>query len=112
MILKRTPIRKVSKKMARQRILERKLSRQLLELCGNRCEICHNPPDFRGLHKHEIIKRSHNGSAIDPLNTLMICLNCHNHVKYPNNGTPLSVNEQLELAKKLHNCLLDKCRTL
>lgn len=106
--MKRTPLKRVSKKMRAQKLLENKLSAQLAELSGNTCEICNRSADFRGCHKHEIIKRSHQGSETDPLNCLWLCLNCHDHRKYPKSGTPLSIEEQLELAKKLHSCLLDK----
>jgi len=103
--MKRTPIKRMSKKMAVQRRQEDKLSLQLAELSGNTCNICNRPADFRGLHKHEIIKRSHQGDEISPTNCLILCLRCHDHVKYPKSGTPLSIEEQLELAKKLHRCL-------
>lgn len=101
----KTPLKKVSKKMQAQKRQENKLSAQLLELSGGVCEICHTV-DWRGLAKHEAIKRSQQGSEISPLNTLLICGNCHDHVKYPKSGTPLSIDEQLELAKKLHSCLV------
>jgi len=102
--LKKTPLKHMSKKMQKQRREEYKLSLKLAELSGNRCEICGKPPDFRGIHKHEIIRRGQQGDELDPLNTLLICLRetCHNHVKYPKTGTPLSIEEQLALAKKLH----------
>ena len=102
--LKKTPLKHRSKKMQKQRRQEDKLSLKLAELSGNRCEICKLPPDFRGLHKHEIVRRGQQGNELDPLNTLLICLRdtCHNHRKYPKTGTPLSIEEQLELAKKLH----------
>ena len=102
--LKKTPLKHMSKKMQKQRREEYKLSLKLAELSGNRCEICGKPPDFRGIHKHEIIRRGQQGDELDPLNTLLICLRetCHNHVKYPKTGTPLSIEEQSALAKKLH----------
>jgi hypothetical protein len=40
---------------------------------------------------------------------------CHDHVKYPKTGTPLNIDEQKELAKRLHSCLLTnviQCDTL
>ncbi len=107
--MKRSPIRKVSNKMAQQKRQENKLSLQLAELSGNRCEICGGNGYPFGLHKHEIIKRSQLGDEIDPLNCLLLCLNeCHDHRKYPKSGTPLSILEQLELAKSLHGNLVNK----
>jgi hypothetical protein len=100
------PLKPMSKNMIKQRREENKLSLKLAELSGNRCEICGKPPDFRGLHKHEIIKRSHQGSEILATNCLLLCLECHNHRKYPKSGTPLSIEEQLVLAKKLHENIL------
>ena len=105
--LRKTALKSMSKNMIKQRREENKLSLKLAELSGNRCEICgvYKPP--MGLRKHEIIKRSHQGDEIDPLNCLLLCTGgCHNHVKYPKSGTPLSIEEQLVLAKKLHENIL------
>ena len=88
--------------MQKQRREEDKLSLKMAELSGNRCEICGKPPDFRGLHKHEIIRRGQQGDETDPMNCLLLCMICHDHRKYPKSGTPLSIEEQLALAKKLH----------
>jgi len=111
--MKHTALRKVSKKMARQKYQERKLEQQLLELCGNRCEICGGRGYPFGLAKHEIITRGRQGDELDPLNCLILCTGvCHSHRKYPKSGTPLTIEEQLELAKRLHGCLLDKRDTV
>ena len=96
---KRKPLKPMSTKMVKQRKAENELSLKLAELSGNRCEICGKTYN---LHKHEIIKRSHQGDECDPMNCLLLCLNCHDHRKYPKSGTPLSVDEQLKLAAKLH----------
>ena len=93
------PLRKVSRKRAAQRRKEIELTHGLLDKCGGLCEICGNPPDFRGLAKHEIIFRGRGGDATDPLNCLMACGLCHDHRKYPMTGTPLSTEQQLEIAK-------------
>lgn len=85
--------------MATQRRKEVELTQSLLELCGGLCEVCANRPDFRGLAKHEIIFRGRGGDPTDPLNCLMACGLCHNHAKYPLTGTPLSTEEQLEIAR-------------
>ena len=98
----RTPLKSMSKKMVKQKRQENKLSLKLAELSGNRCEICGKPADFRGLHKHEIIRRGQQGNELDPLNTLLLGMCCHDHRKYPKSGTPLSIEEQTTLAKKLH----------
>jgi hypothetical protein len=100
--LKRTPLKHMSKKMIKQRKSEDKLSLKLAELSGNCCEICKVFKPVFGLHKHEIIKRSHQGNEVDPMNCLLLCNSCHNHRKYPKSGTPLSIEEQQALAKKLH----------
>jgi hypothetical protein len=96
---KRSGLKPMSKKMQIQRRQEDKLSLKLAELSENRCEICGKTYN---LHKHEIIKRSHQGDECDPLNCLLLCMNCHDHRKYPTWGTPLSIDEQLKLAAKLH----------
>jgi hypothetical protein len=97
--LKKTPLKHQSKKMIKQRKAETELSLKLAELSGNSCEICGKTYN---LHKHEIIKRSHQGDELDPMNCLLLCLTCHDHRKYPKSGTPLSIEEQRALAKKLH----------
>lgn len=84
--------------MARQKRLEADLTESLLELCGGVCEVCNEWPDFRGLGLHHITFRSRGGAALDPLNTLLGCGTCHDHVKYPMTGTPLSTERQLEIA--------------
>jgi hypothetical protein len=98
----RKPLKPMSKKMQVQRRQEDKLSLKLAELSGNCCEICGKHLPIFGLHKHEIITRGRLGSETDAMNCLMLCLTCHDHRKYPKSGTPLSIDEQLVLAKILH----------
>lgn len=92
--------------MARQKVQERKLTAQLAELSGNKCEICGGNGFPFGLHKHEIIRRGQQGDELDPLNCLLLGMCCHDHRKYPKSGTPLSIEEQQTLARKLHSCLI------
>ena len=99
----RKPMKQVSSKMAVQKRGEKKLEQKLLELCHNRCEICNQPADFRGLHKHEIIRRGQQGNELEPTNCLILCLRCHDHKKYPLTGTPLSIINQQDLANRLHS---------
>jgi len=99
---RKSALKSMSRKMVKQKRQENKLSLKLAELSGNRCEICGKPADFRGLHKHEIIRRGQQGNELDPLNTLLLGMCCHDHRKYPKSGTPLSIEEQQALAKKLH----------
>jgi hypothetical protein len=75
--VKRTLIRKVSKKMARQKVKERELSQQLLTKCNGLCMKCGQLPDWRGLSKHELIFRSRGGNPLDEDNTILICGKCH-----------------------------------
>ena len=93
------PLRKVSRKRAAQRRKEIELTHGLLDKCGGICEVCNNRPDFRGLAKHEIIFRGRGGDPTDPLNCIMACGLCHDHRKYPMTGTPLSTEQQLEIAR-------------
>ena len=46
--MRRTQIRQVSKKKARQMRRERLLKKEMLEQSGGVCNECHQPPDFRG----------------------------------------------------------------
>ncbi len=75
--LKRSSLRKVSKKMARQKVQERKLSQELLIRSGGLCERCKQLPDWRGLAKHEIVFRSQGGNPLDKSNTVLLCGKCH-----------------------------------
>jgi len=75
--MKRTPIRKISDKMVSQKKQEKEITLKLLERCKGLCEDCGQFPDWRGLSKHEVVFRSHGGSATDPANCLMLCGICH-----------------------------------
>lgn len=78
------PINKIRPEMRKQKLSEKELRQILLERCKGLCENCHNPPDFRGLSKHEIRFRSRGGNPLDPENCLMLCGKCHNdkhHIK-------------------------------
>jgi len=70
-------LRSISKKRSRERYKERKLTRKLLARCGGLCEGCGEPPDWRGLSKHEKIHRSQGGDPLDPDNCEMLCGKCH-----------------------------------
>ena len=70
-------MRQVSKKRAKVLRKERKLTQELLIRCGGLCEMCGNLPDFRGLSKHEKIKRSQGGDPTNRDNCLMLCGKCH-----------------------------------
>lgn len=73
--MKQTKIRAVSTKRAAQIPVERSIKQQIYDLGDTRCEYCHMQPIAdRG---HEIKKRSHCGSPIDPFNIIQLCLYCH-----------------------------------
>ena len=71
------PINQMSNGKYKQVKEEQKLKKELVEKCGGLCELCHQPPDFRGLQKHEIIFRSHGGNSLDRDNVLLLCAKCH-----------------------------------
>lgn len=89
--------------MAKQKRKESMLTQELLESSEGVCEICGGVGCF-GLGKHEIKFRGRLGDATDPLNTLLLCQGCHSHEKYPATGTPLTTDEQLEIARKREEC--------
>ena len=70
--MKRTPIRRVSKKQAKRLSELRKIP------CPSdgKCENCGQLPDWRGLSKHHIVKRSACGSD-DRSNLIWLCGKCH-----------------------------------
>jgi|GEM_PF-2617556 hypothetical protein len=74
---RKTPLRKMSKKMRKQKTQEAKLTQELLEKNNGVCALCGRVPDWRGFSKHEIVHRSQGGSAIDSNNTILICGRCH-----------------------------------
>ena len=58
------------------RNLNRELEEKLKERCRGLCEICGRRPDWRGLHAHHIVFRSHGGK--DTLENLkMLCGRYH-----------------------------------
>lgn len=63
--------------MAKQKVKERILSQQLLSKCNGLCMDCGNPPDWRGLSKHEIVFRSQGGNPLEESNCILICGKCH-----------------------------------
>ncbi len=101
----RIRLHSVSDKMAKQKREERKLTAKLFIASNGLCEICGSKGYPFGLHKHEIIRRGQQGNEIDPLNCLLLCIKCHNHVLNPKTGTPLSIELQLALANRLHKNL-------
>ncbi len=101
--MKQVPIASVSRAKARQKRVEVELIQDLLEQCNGLCEVCRHGPDWRGLAKHEIRFRSRGGDPTDPLNCIMACGICHDHRKYPVTGTPLTTEEQLEIARQRYD---------
>jgi len=74
--MKRSRIKPISKKKSKELQQEAKIRQQLMERCNGLCEGCHGLPDFRGLHPHEKLFRSHGGKmSLD--NSIMICGKCH-----------------------------------
>ena len=70
-------MKRISDKMAAQKVKERELSQKLLERCQGLCEDCGRAPDWRNLSKHEIVFRSRGGGPLDESNCLMLCGKCH-----------------------------------
>ena len=75
--MKRTRIKPISKKKAKQMRQERILEQEMLVQSGGLCNECHQPPDFRGLSKHEIVSRAQGGDPTDRENCDLLCGRCH-----------------------------------
>lgn len=73
---KRTIVNPISEKKRKQIQEEIKVRKLLWERCGGLCEHCGMVPDWRGLHPHEKIFRSH-GGKMTLLNSEMWCGRCH-----------------------------------
>ena len=63
--------------MAKQRRKERAFTAELVNRTGGRCQRCGQLPDWRGLSKHEKVKRSQGGDPLDPNNCEILCGRCH-----------------------------------
>jgi 5-methylcytosine-specific restriction endonuclease McrA len=70
------PIKKISKKKQKQLVIEHKEWLKILARCQGLCEYCGRTPDFRGLHPHEEIFRSHLGK-LSYDNSKASCGKCH-----------------------------------
>ncbi len=76
-LITKKPINQMSNGKYKQVKAEQKLKKELVEKCGGLCENCHQPPDFRGLSKHEKVFRSHGGNPLDKNNVEILCGRCH-----------------------------------
>lgn len=74
--MRKSRLRPVSKKRAKQLREERKVRPQLEARADGVCETCGMAPDFRGLHPHERVFRSH-GGLMTMENSVMDCGRCH-----------------------------------
>lgn len=77
--LKRTPIKKKPYKIKQVSSKQSKRIRNLSKLEppeNGLCQLCGKLPDFRGLQKHHIVFRSHQGQD-DYDNIKWICGRCH-----------------------------------
>jgi 5-methylcytosine-specific restriction endonuclease McrA len=72
----RKPINRISKKKRLEIQEEKPIRQQLNERAGGFCERCGRAPDFRGLHPHEKVFRSH-GGKLTLANSEMWCGRCH-----------------------------------
>lgn len=69
-------INPISKKKQKQLREDRKVWLQILKRCGGMCEYCGKHPDWRGLHPHEEVFRSHCGE-VSLENSKAACDPCH-----------------------------------
>jgi 5-methylcytosine-specific restriction endonuclease McrA len=75
-VKKRTVINPISKKKRKEIQSEIPIRKQLRERADGCCEHCGQHPDFRGLHPHEKVFRSH-GGRLTMSNSEMWCGRCH-----------------------------------
>lgn len=74
--MKRSSLRRVSKKQAIELRRRDSLRQVLLVRSGGRCEICHKPADWRGLSLHHVKYLSHGGKT-EESNCVLACGSCH-----------------------------------
>ena len=84
---RRTPLRQVSPKRAKQQRLRRTMVAEELarrELCEAGARITHAGHDARcqglAIELHEPLTRARGGSILDPANTVAICRSCHDWI--------------------------------
>ena len=96
-------MRRVSKKRQKQDREEKQIRKLLKERCliddWPCCEVCGRPEDGYGLHPHEIQFRGRLGK-LSLENSIMACLICHDHKKYPKTGLCISSEEALEIIEE------------
>jgi 5-methylcytosine-specific restriction endonuclease McrA len=74
--MKRSPIRRISKKKAAEKRIEAELRAQLLEEHGGLCQDCGKWPDVFGLSLHHSLFKSRGGKSTRE-NCRLICRLCH-----------------------------------
>lgn len=75
--MKRSRINPISKKKSNEIRHEQYVRKKLMARSNGLCEECGCPPDWRGLHPHEEVFRSHGGKMSEE-NSKMLCGRCHN----------------------------------
>lgn len=75
--MKRTPIRHVSAKRARE---NRKRTEVLRTLYGTPCAARLDVCTGRAEQGHEVLSRARGGSIVDPANIIGVCQACHRHI--------------------------------
>ena len=73
--MRKSRLRPVSRKRAKQLREERKIRPQLEERADGACEECGRAPGWLGLHPHEKVFRSHMGK-LSLENSVMVCDTC------------------------------------
>jgi len=81
--LKRTPLKKVSKKQSKILSEYRKVRREIEKERGDNCEVrgCRNQFD----HHHHIEPTGAGGSKTEKSNIILVCFSCHDRIHY---GSP------------------------
>ena len=69
-------MRRISKKMIKQKQEEKELTMKLWDKQGGKCAECGVWLSWRSA-KHEIISRARGGDPTDPLNCQLLCGRCH-----------------------------------
>ena len=74
--MKQTPLKRVSRKRARQILIEARLRQELLEQCKGVCMLCGKYPDWRGLSLYHVKRKSRGGERTKD-NCVLSCGKCH-----------------------------------
>lgn len=78
--MKRTPMRRKSKKRGGVDVWRRNIIIQLVKDRGGDCEARTSACAGQAVDAHEKLRRGQGGSIVDPANIILVCRECHDYI--------------------------------